>query len=742
MGGEMLLFIGAGLGFLLLLMFAAITIVAKFYRRVNQGQALIVNKRGTEPIVTFTGATVLPVIHLSEVMDIALKTIELERRGKEGLICKDNIRADIKVTFFVRVNKTAEDVLKVAQAIGCARASDQRTLEELFMAKFSEALKTVGKRMDFEALYEKRDQFKDQIIQVIGQDLNGYVLEDAAIDYLEQTPLDSLDPQNILDAQGIKKITLLTAAEAILTNETKQNEIKAITKQNVEAREKILELERVQADAEVKQKREIATMRAREEAQILTVQAEEKARAEKMRLEAEEAIAVADQNKLRQIEVAQKNRERVVAIEAERVKKDRDMEVIAREREVELNRISKEKEIEVQKKEIADVVRGRIAVDRTVAEQEEAIKDLRATAEAKRQKEVVVITAEAEAQEILVKDVKKAQAAEEAARFRIKEQTAVAEMELAVADKQAQAKIRLAEGVQAEVAAEGLAQVRVKEAEAVALEKVGIVEAKVIEQKMTAQAAGEEKQGLAKAKVVSAQAESLQKQGLAEAAVIRERLLSQAAGEPETGLAHVRVKEAGAAAVERQGLAEAAAIREKLVAEAAGLAQKAEAMKALDGVGKEHEEFRLRLEKEKAVELAGIDARKSIAESQAHIMREAFGKARFQIVGGDGQFFDKFVRAVTFGQSMDGMVDGSETLKKLLQDYLEGRRSLPGDVKDVLSRPALDADTIQKLTLSGFLGQMMGSADARMRGKIGDLLRRAQEMGLADAIPGKIDGNS
>ena len=39
-------------------------------------------------------------------MDISVKRIEIDRHGEEGLICKDNIRADIKVAFFVRVNKT------------------------------------------------------------------------------------------------------------------------------------------------------------------------------------------------------------------------------------------------------------------------------------------------------------------------------------------------------------------------------------------------------------------------------------------------------------------------------------------------------------------------------------------------------------------------------------------------------------------------------------------------------------
>src|ERR1041384_7609670 len=173
--------------------------LSRMFRKVEQGKALIVSKvRRVD--VTFTGAVVLPVLHKHETMDISVKTIEITRTGREGLICKDNIRADIRITFFVRVNKTVEDVIKVAQAIGTARASNQETLQELFSAKFSEALKTVGKQLDFVDLYTKRHDFRDQIIEVIGTDLNGYSLEDAAIDFLEQTPLTSLDPKNITDA--------------------------------------------------------------------------------------------------------------------------------------------------------------------------------------------------------------------------------------------------------------------------------------------------------------------------------------------------------------------------------------------------------------------------------------------------------------------------------------------------------------------------------------------------------------
>ncbi|MGP1664701.1 MAG: SPFH domain-containing protein, partial [Rhodanobacter sp.] len=115
-------------------------------------------------------------------MQISLITLQVDRRGKEGLICRDNMRADIAVAFYLRVNETTADVLRVAKAVGAARASDRKAVEELFNAKFSEGLKTVGKRFEFIDLFEKRQEFRDAIVEVIGRDLNGYVLEDVAID--------------------------------------------------------------------------------------------------------------------------------------------------------------------------------------------------------------------------------------------------------------------------------------------------------------------------------------------------------------------------------------------------------------------------------------------------------------------------------------------------------------------------------------------------------------------------------
>ncbi|MBX3251183.1 MAG: hypothetical protein KF901_28660 [Myxococcales bacterium] len=699
-----LIAIGAGS----IIFFGLIAMVAKFYRKVDQGRALIINPLRGDPWVTFGGGVVWPIIYRGEVMDISVKTIEIDRRGKDGLICKDNIRADISVTFFVKVNKTPEDVLNVAQLIGCARASDQQTIENLFNAKFSEALKTAGKKFDFAALYEEREQFRKEIEAVIGQDLNGFTLEDTAIDYLEQTPVELLDPQNTLDAEGIRKITEITAAQNVKTNELRQDERMKVGAENLKADEAVFEFEKRRAEAEAKKHKEIAEAQAKAENEAIRVRDLEQRMTMIERQKHEEAVAVAAEAKARGVAIAEKNREREIAVETERVEKARALEAIGRERETELGRIQKDKEVEVQKKEIAEVVRTRIVVDKSVAEEEERIKDLRLVADAKRTKEATIITAEAQAQELLIKQVKAAEAQETSAKLEAKQRLTLAEADLEVADKAARGKMRFAEGVQAEAAAPGLAEARVREATAQAIEK----------------------EGLAKVRVDEAQASAVQKLGLAEAEVVREKLKAEATGEEEKGLAQARIEEAMAAAIERKGLAEAAAIEKKLVAEATGLAEKATAMKALDGVGREHEEFRIQLEKEKEVELAEVEAKKDIARAQADVMAKAMESAKINIVGGDGAFFDRFVKAVSLGKSADGMIEESSTLKALLSDYLTGNGSLPQDLKEVLSRPALDSTAVRNLTISAALSKFMSGADGVTREKLQKLIDRAKDMGL------------
>ena len=681
--GDILIPVAVVIGAIIFGGFAIAGLMSRFYRKVGPEVAIVRSGFRGLKAATGEGIFVIPVFHIAEQMDLSVKRIEIKRKGEQGLICKDNMRADIEVAFFVRVNNTRDSILQVAQALGCKRASEQHALIELFDAKFSEALKTVGKHFDFVELYLERDKFKEEILKVIGTDLNGYILDDCAIDYLEQTPLEVMNPQNILDAEGIKKITDLTAREHILSNDITREKEKTIRKQDVEAREAILELDRQQVEAEEKQKREIAEVTARQAAEARKVQEEERLKAEAARIRTDEEVNVADQNKDRQIIVAMRNKERTDAVEIERVEKDRGLEATERERVIGLAQIDKDKAIEVEKRNIQEVIRERVAVERSVVEEQERIKDTEQFAGADRLKRVEVTKAEMTAQEALVKEVKAAEAAKTAAELKAEQLVIEAEADRQASEKQMHATKMLAEAKTADEAASGLAEAQVTTVKAEAFEKHGTAEATVHQRKATAEAKGVEAMAMAK---------------------------------------------------EKDGTAEATVMHLKFSSEAQGIEEKANAMKLFDGVGKEHEEFKLKLNKDKDIEIAAIQAQRQIASDQSQIVGEALKSARIDIVGGETTFFDRIVDSIKAGKSVDRFVHNSETLTDMKNTFFNGNPDYFKDkLEQLIGQFNLSAGDVKDLSVAALIAKMMGMADSdETKSELTRLLDMVKGLGISE----------
>jgi flotillin len=668
-GGITLLLIG-GIAFILFIVLFAF---ASFYKKIPQGKAIVRTGVGGGKVAFNKGMYVIPILHKMEIMDISVKKLQIDRLEHEGLICKDNIRADIKVAFFVRVNKNIDDVLNVAQIIGTDRASDVDTLRNLFEAKFSEALKTVGKKFDFIELYEARREFRTEILDIIGTDLNGYILDDCAIDYLEQTEIRFLSAQNILDSQGIKKITELTAEQNVKANLIKREEEKIIKKQDVEAREAILELERQMAEKEEKQKREIDNIRSRENAEIIKVREEERLKAQTVKIKTDESLAVQEENKLRQIIIAEKNKLRTDAVETERVEKDRALEATEREKIVTLAQIEKEKTIEVERKNIQDVIKDRVRLEKGVVEEQQGVKDLEAFRAVEREKTVGITQASRQAEEKLIYTVKAAEAEKKAAEEKAKQMIIDAEAKKEAAVKEAEARKILAE----------------------------------------AQAREDATIGLSEAEVMIAKAEATERQGTAEATVIE------------------RVAEAK----RKEGLTQAEVTKEKALAEAAGIEEKAEAMKKLDAVGKDHEEFKLLLQKDKDIALAQIHIQKDIADAQADVLAEALRNANIDIVGGETMFFQNIVNQISNAKGFDRLINESENATQI-KTALIGDGSNKGDlmerIRDFANKYNVSTNDLKNLTISSIILKMQQNSSDADRSSLLNLANLASSLGLSN----------
>jgi len=635
--------------------------------------------------VSFDWIIRVPLLQSYHVMDISVKKLEITRKGQDGLVCKDNIRADITVAFYIRVDATEESVRKVAQMLTPERVSDMGQLRELFEAKFSEALKTAGKQMEFHELFTERLRFRDEIQTTIGKDLDGFLLQDVAIDYLEQTPLENLDPNNVLDSEGIKKITQITQRERVVANEFTQRAQVQVEKENADA--DIAKREQIRRNEEdtAKQNRAITEIRANEEAESRKVIEARRQEVEAKRLETDEAIRLRTEDMNRAVQ----EREYTVRKEKERLEQEAVQEGeearVRRERTVALSTMDKEVKVAEAAVEVERKRAIVVAEQKAVVEQEEQKANIEARMTAERVRDVTLIEAEMLAKKDQVEKVVASEAELEAEKNHAEAEKIKL---ITAAEAASEAALREAERMKTLADAEALASDKKRHA---------------MEQEAEGMAAHEAAPGLAEAKVIEAKAKSR----LAEAEAVRETEFAIAKG------------------IEAKGQAEAKSIEEK-----------AKAMKLLHEAGQQHEEFRLRLNKERDVELAAIEVDRHIASAHSELVGEALKHAKIDIVGGENDFFEKIVRSVGRGKSVDRMFANSSTLTQVRDTFFAD--GSPEEFKARLSQWVADfgisSEDLKNLTIAALIGQMIaGTKDNALQNILRSAMDTARASGLADA---------
>ena len=742
-----------------LLLFVTMVSLFLFIKKIKPGEAGVRTGFGGIKVKKDWMLRV-PILQQLQIMDLSVKKLEVVRKSKDGLICEDNIRADIEVVFYVRVNDEKSeidgktdyhDIKTVATQVGCERASEIELLKQLFEAKFSEALKSAGKKMQFEKLYTDRIPFRQEIIDTIGSDLNGYTLEDVAIDYLEQTPLEAHDPNNVLDSVGRAKIVELTAEMEEKENQRKVNRDEEINKQNTAKQETIneqnrnmeLQIKNKDIETEVAQReldrtneqhlaaqtREVEVTKAEEAAITEKSVQEARKESENARLVTEEDVEVRTVQKDRSVQEARVNLDKdLLRLEEEKKESGQQAEV-DRERRVGLSTQEKEAAIIAAAFGVAESKAGLEAKEKEVTTQHQQRLDVEADMSAERARRVLNIEAEARAEAdqkrdliaaqadydvrqkkadaLKYEDVTKAEADKLEAEQTAEQIQITADAEAKASEKRNHAMQQEAEGTAAMQAAAGYAEANVMKAKA---------EAKTVD------ADAEKALGLAEAAVIEAQGQA---SGTAKAAEGEGEAKGIAAKGTAEGVAIESKGVAEGKSVEAIRLAEAQGAEKLGLAEALAKTEMAKAIELFNKASQDHEEFRLQLDKDKDVELADINIKKDIADAQARVMGEALKSANIDLVGGEQDFFDRVVSSVSQGKVVDRLVDNSQTITDVKNTFFNGdpdhlKNKLAGWIK----ASGLKSEDVKNLTISALLASMVSKTeDNSLRG----LMRAAEK---------------
>ncbi|HSH94948.1 MAG TPA: hypothetical protein VK968_12435, partial [Roseimicrobium sp.] len=521
---------------------------------------------------------------------------------------------------------------------------------------------------------------------------------------------------NVLDSEGIKKITEITQRERVLSNEFSQRAQVQVEKENADADIAKREQKRRNEEDTARQTRAITEVKANEEAETRKVIESRRMEVEGKRLEAEEAIRLRTEDMNRSVQ----EREFTVKKEKQRLEQESVQEGeearVRRERTVSLAEMDKEVKVAEAAVEVERKRAIVVSEQKAVTQQEEEKRNIEARMTAERVREVTLIEAEmiakkdqtekvvaSEAQKEVernlaeadkIKTITAAEAGREAALRDAERIQTTADAEAKVADKRRHAAEQEAEGTAAREAAKGLAEAKVimakaaaRKSEASAIKEVGLAEADVIK---------------AKGAVL---ASNTQTQAEAEAEGTKDRELAIATG------------------IEARGTAEAKSIQ-----------QKADAMKLLHAAGQEHEEFKLRLQKERDVELAAIHVQRDVAQANAAVVSEALKSAKIDIVGGENDFFEKVVRAIGTGKSVDRMVNNSATLTDIKTTFFNGDPDhFKSQVRQWVSDFGIKTDDLKNLTLSALLVKLIASTnDTGVQSLMKSALALVKEKGMGE----------
>lgn len=413
----------------------------RLIKKATKETAFVRTGGGGQKVVIDGIAFVIPVIHTVKDVNMTTVKIEVSRNGREALILKDKLRADVSATFFLKVKNDQEAIADAARTLGTG-TTDVNELKRLIEDKLASAIRDVAANMTLSELHEQRNQFVQQVHATVTQDLtkNGLELESVSLTKLDQTDMSFLNPNNSFDAEGLTILTKLTTTKSKERNEIEQANRIAIEQRNFEANQQSLTIRQQDEFATLEQEREVETRRAAQEAELAMQRAARKREADIAQIEAARATELA-------------------SIEAARLKKEADIatkqSILLAEQAstIEVNRKSEE---ESKSRAAADIARA-AAVEASalvitkeqiaIAEREKEIAIIDAKKEAETRATGITVTAQAEfdAAELKAKARRIAADAEERENeVRANGERALAEAANSLSAEQAQLRIRLA----------------------------------------------------------------------------------------------------------------------------------------------------------------------------------------------------------------------------------------------------------------------------------------------------------
>ena len=358
----------------------AIWFLQRYYAKATLDTALVRTGFGGSRVVTDGGCLSLPILHQVQKVSMGALNFDISREGRDAVLTRDQMRADVRFEFELRVAPTSEGIVTAAQALGARIARGGETVKDVFAGSLVDAIQRASAARTLEEIHLDRSGFTGDVATAIDAQASklGLTLISASLISIDQSDLSQWNENNAFNAQGMRRLAELVADQ-------RRERIRIETEAEVAVREsrlfqhqRQLELQRAEREAETAQREHLAKLeadtksreeRARDEAKLAseTARIENEKRVKATQVESDEALRKAEMAALRALEEekidndiriakkrAQEAEARVeeeearakVILAAENVQAQKERAIAEREREI--ARLKQEKELELE----------------------------------------------------------------------------------------------------------------------------------------------------------------------------------------------------------------------------------------------------------------------------------------------------------------------------------------------------------------------------------------------------------
>lgn len=368
------------------------------------------------------GCMVLPGFHELTRVPLREISIDVERTGKLAVRTQDYLRADMRVTFYVCITASQEDVLTSAARLSNQGKITPGDIKNALEKRADDAIRAAAKTKKLADIDSDKLGFAQEVLNLIEPDLKkvGLTLNNIAISEVEES--DTYDTNNFFDAQGVRLRT-----ETIQRSIQQKREVElatqvAIEQKELDAEKRSLAIAQEKEAANLAQQLEVQALQAQRQREIQESKDRETAAAQRTKILQEKAVE--EEEISRQLSVQQSQIEADITLEERQKqlkvtqalqKQEAEVAEINRVKAVEAARLTSQIEVAEAEQEartaqetaaiaIANKKRDSLMAEAERAQAEAGVQTATELEVAERQRRLATIAAEREADERRIAD--------------------------------------------------------------------------------------------------------------------------------------------------------------------------------------------------------------------------------------------------------------------------------------------------------------------------------------------------